>query len=215
MTLAIEKPRRLFWLMGAFLPAFLTANHAEAVTLRLRPPSQIINVGSTAVVGVEISGLGDFQSPSLSGFGLEVTFNPSIVSFQNLTFGYPVLGDLLAPTSFQTVTTPTTVLVSFSEISAADAATLNALQPSSFILGSLNFTGTSAGISPLTLSVSPDGLLDENLDFLTVTDIQQANITVNDNPNTTTPEPTTNFLTFLVLFLFGIYQKKKTSNLKP
>lgn len=74
MTLAIEKPRRLFRLMGAFLPAFLTANQAEAVTLRLRTPSQIINVGSTAVVGVEISSLGDFQSPSLSGFGLEVTF---------------------------------------------------------------------------------------------------------------------------------------------
>jgi hypothetical protein len=62
--------------------------------------------------------------------------------------------------------------------------------------------------------VSPDGLLDEDLDFLTVTEIQQANITVNDNPNTTTPEPTTNFLTFLGVLLFGIYKQKKPSNLK-
>jgi hypothetical protein len=48
------------------------------------------------------------------------------------------------------------------------------------------------GTSPLNLAISLDGLLDENLDFLNVSTIEQASITVNNPTNIIIPEPPNN-----------------------
>jgi hypothetical protein len=170
----------------------LVAPSTQAISLRLLPPSQNIDLGTTATVSVEISDLGHFAAPSLSGFGLEATFDSNIITFQSLQFGDPILGDLLNPIAFQSITNANTNLVIFSEISAADAAILNNNQPSSFIIARLNFQGMTPGTSPLNLAISLDGLLDENLDFLNVSTIEQASITVNNPTNIIIPEPPNN-----------------------
>ncbi len=115
--------------------------------------SATIGTGGAATVDLNISGLNPGQA--LGAFDVTVSFNPSLLGLASETFGDPVLGgDQLDPEGlgvFSNVNTGSGS-VEFQDLSLDDASALTALQPSSFTLATVTFSGVSAGTSALTVS---------------------------------------------------------------
>ena len=139
--------RKLLLLLILMCSTVLVAGQALAVTVSLDPVSQTIVPGGTAMVDLNISGLGDFTAPSLGAFDLDVTFDNSIVSFTDVTFGTflgdPGLGEAIALVDFSTG--------GLLELSLLSSITLDAIQPAGFTLATLEYTGIGVGTSPLNL----------------------------------------------------------------
>ncbi|BAY73412.1 hypothetical protein NIES23_62400 (plasmid) [Trichormus variabilis NIES-23] len=166
--------KNAFWSLAlgiGLLSPTITTGAAQAVSLKLLPAVQTVNVGDSLNIDVEISELGDLQSPSLSAFDLNLFFDHTILRFNSFSFGDPSKGDLVGLTENTRTTDLQTSLglVSFAEVSLDDADKLNNIQPASFILGRANFTAVRVGSSQLTLAVAVDGLLDENTTPLLLT----------------------------------------------
>jgi len=135
------------------------------ISLSFEPSSQVIGLGELADVGIRISGLGSSSAPSLGAFDLGVSFDSSILSFNSLTFGDPVLGDqldLLGLGSFSRFDGSVPGLVDLFELSLDSVADLDSLQADSFILAILTFTGIGLGISDLLLSLDPPNALGDS-----------------------------------------------------
>lgn len=185
------KANKLYFLGACSLVSVIFATQpVGALSLNLLPALQSVSVGDAVAVKVEISDLGNFQAPSLSGFDLDVSFDPSVLIFNTVTFGDPTLGDLvnLSNTTGLTSVTPSLGMVNFAEVSLDSDTALNAAQPSSFILATLNFKALTAAInSPINLSVKD--LSDENTNSLTVAGTPGgASVTVTSSP-VKIPEP--------------------------
>jgi len=116
---------------------------AVSVTLTLVPSSQTINISETATADLLISGLGEFASPSLGAFDIELIFDDSIFAFNSESFG-SLLG-----TSIQGVDTSTPGVAGLYEVSLEGVSTLDALQPGSILLAILKFDSIGVGTSPL------------------------------------------------------------------
>jgi hypothetical protein len=127
----------------------ITPPAAKAVTISVDPVAQTIGVGGTAVVNLTIAGLGTLAAPSLGGWWLQLTYDPAIVGITlgDVAFG-PHLGisDTFGSSAGGGV-------VELYELSFEDTATLNSLQPDSFTLATLSFTGLTVGTSALTLEL--------------------------------------------------------------
>src|SRR5262249_52890174 len=61
------------------------ASEARAVSLALTPASSVAAVGGSVAIAIEIAGLGNGAPPTLSSFDLDVSFDPSVLSFQSAT----------------------------------------------------------------------------------------------------------------------------------
>jgi len=123
-------------------------SQAQAVvSLSLEPVLQSIGVGGPASVNLVISGLGNLASPSLGGFDIDLSYDPGVVFASSLTFG--TLLDLGSSGSFRGSDISTPGLVHLDEVSFESADDLNAAQPDSFTLATLDFTGVGPGLSPL------------------------------------------------------------------
>ena len=153
--------RRLVLSVVLTMSILLSSVSAMAITIGFMPADQIVNVGTPVSVGLTISGLADFTAPSLSTFDLDVIFNPSILAFNSVVFGDPVLGDQLVvfglggnPTS-ASVTTPGTL--NLFELSLDLPDDLNNLQAGSFTLAMLTFNTLALGTSPLSISINALG----------------------------------------------------------
>jgi len=122
---------------------------SHALMLSLEPSAPSIGVGGTALVDLNISGLGNGAAPSLGAFYAEITFDDSIVSFDSVVYG-SLLGDT-DPSAFETdiMTTPGVGEVSLDEFSFLWDFELDALQPEDFTLATLSFIGLAEGVSPL------------------------------------------------------------------
>jgi hypothetical protein len=122
------------------------------IIVSLEPSSQSISVGSPVSVNLVISGLGDHTSPSLGAFALDVTYNPLVLSVA----GVGGLGNELAGLPGATVGSgfPSAGVFSVYAVSFESSGDLLSNQPSSFLLGVLEFTGISAGISALGVTGS-------------------------------------------------------------
>src|SRR5688500_18685998 len=68
---------------------------AQTISLELVPSAQQVAIGNQVTVEIRIAGLGDGTGPALGTFDLDITFNPTILSFSGLTFGDPNVGDQL------------------------------------------------------------------------------------------------------------------------
>lgn len=121
-----------------------------AAQLSFSPSAATILEGDTLAVDLEISGLGDFASPSLGAFKTDILFDDAILDFDSVVYG-ALLGDP-DPLSFETdiVTTTGAGLVTLDEFSFLFDFELDALQPETFSLATLNFTGQAVGTSALT-----------------------------------------------------------------
>lgn len=71
--------KALFFLFTLGLFVLLHGSFAHAISLSIVPSPQSVGVGGSVSVDLTISGLGNFASPSLSTFDLDVTFNPAIL----------------------------------------------------------------------------------------------------------------------------------------
>jgi len=137
---------RLLWIG---LVGILLAPEARAVSLALTPVSSLAAVGGNVAIAIEISGLGDHTTPTLSSFDLDISFDPTLLSFQSATFG-SALG-----TGFDVFTSAAPIGPGSIDVAAAsllDSTTLDASQPGSFTLATLIFQAIAPGVSPLAIA---------------------------------------------------------------
>ncbi len=81
--------------LALFASLLFPAGSATAIEISLTPSTPTITLGDTVNLDLNITGLGDFSPQSLGVFDLDVTFDSSILGFNNAVFGDPVLGDQL------------------------------------------------------------------------------------------------------------------------
>ena len=129
----------------------LWASPVVAATIALTPDVVTVTPGETIDVAAIISGLGNGVPPSVGAFDLDVSFNPSLLTPTDVTFG-PFLGNeslLEAITGFSFATPG---IVEFAEVSLLPTTDLDALQPDSFQLATLSFVGVGHGTTALLFS---------------------------------------------------------------
>jgi len=147
--------------------------------------TQDVPLGSPATVDLVISGLGNYTSPSLGVFDLDILYDPTILSFSSYTLG-PYLGEAWDLSWGEVMPGD----VNLAELSLLLPDELNSLQPSSFTLASLTFDTLSLGTSNLELSIYALG--DEWGDPFPLIATESGNVNV-----TSVPEPAT--LTYLLI----------------
>jgi hypothetical protein len=182
------KQTKLFLQIGAVLAA-LTMPTSAAV-LSVSPVSQTINVGDTALVNIDVSGLGNGAAPALAAFtGILIGYDGGLLTPTTVTFsnrlgdsGNPIetllLSNLFFPGAVQ--------LDGASFLTAAELYALQTSPGGTFTLATIAFQGIAAGLSNVTLTFG--SLSDENgLDIMTST--TGGLITVNGT--SAVPEPST------------------------
>ena len=177
--------RWLIGLPGFVLAVLLASAPASAVTIGLAPAAQTVSVGDPVTLDLVIAGLGPPPGPaSLSGFDVDVTFIPAVLTFSSVAFG-PFLGVtfslfpgcILAGDDACIVAEGLTGpgVLDVAELSLLfPGALLDALQPAAFTLATLTFTAAGPGTSPLVLTIDsladstdpPDGPLPLAADIL-------------------------------------------------
>jgi len=125
---------------------------ANAVTLSVVPESASVDVGSTFIVDIMASGLQDGVAPSIGAFDLDLNYNPSLLSFNSVTFGSGL--DVLGFGDIKDSGAITAGKVNAFEVSLDSVEELNLLQPGTFRLFYLTFNAVAAGTSALQLSVN-------------------------------------------------------------
>jgi hypothetical protein len=157
--------KKLSWLsMLVGVIGLLRATPALAISLDFVPAAQTVLPGQLVTVDIVISGLGAGGTPSVGAFDLDVSFDATILSPLDVTFG-PFLGD---PSFFEALTSFTFSpgVVDFAEVSLLSVAALDARQSASFILATLSFDTLAMGMSPLTFSqIIVDDAFGQKLDI--------------------------------------------------
>ena len=196
--------KKLIILLVAFLMLVLcNAAVSQAVTLSFDPDFQGVLLGNQVDVNVVISGLGDGEAPSLGGFDLDIGFDQTILAFDSVTFGDPVLGDQLDLfiLGSDTATTPGVGTVNLYELSFDSVADLNYDQAAIFTLATLTFRTLALGTSSLDISFYE---LSDAYGDLLMADLESGSINVN-----AIPEPATLFLLGTGLAGIGFLRKKR------
>jgi len=124
--------------------AVLGGAPAGAVTLSLAPSAQDVAVGGSFDLELVVAGLGDGAPPSLGGFDVALSFDPSLLSLDSVSIG-SYLGDETLFESFSDIVFGAGS-VGIAQTSFLDAFSLD-LQPGSFTLASLSFTALAPGTS--------------------------------------------------------------------
>lgn len=188
----------------------LVGSSAYGVSLQLVSSSSNITVGQMVDVAVVVSDLGNQSAPSLSYYDLDINFDSSLLSFNNISFGDPVSGNQLNLSGLGTV--PTSILrvnaLSIAEGSGDSDTVLDTQQLGSFTIATLSFQGIGIGNSPLSLTVTE--LLDSQVDSLMVDSL--TGTSVNITPAATqTPESSMNVGVLGLVILAGISLLKPSS----
>lgn len=143
--------RRWIWATVALCAAFLGSERATAVSLALSPAAQAVATSGAVDVDIVISDLGSGAAPTLAAFDLDVSFDPAVLSFLSLDFGVDLgVPGLDALTSAGLLAGP--VRVDLAATSLLASATLDAQQPTSFVLATLHFIALAPGTSALTIT---------------------------------------------------------------
>ena len=141
--------KKLTWIFMVVATAAVLQPETSSGIVRLdivslpAPPGQV-------VVDIVISGLGSGVPPSVGTFDLDVSFDPSILSPTNVTFG-PFLGD---PDLAEALTNSNFLpgVVDFAELSLLSPSELDVLQPGAFSLATLAFDTLGPGSSPFVFT---------------------------------------------------------------
>ena len=155
------KKKLFLGIMLALLMLFGTAESQASIAtpdIGFDPVTQDVALGNSANVNLYFSQVVDIVS--LGAFDLDISFDPSILSFSSVTFGDPVLGDQLDIFGLGSVTgsdASTPGIFNLFEFSLDDPLDLENLQAGSFILATLTFDTLTSGTSPLSLSVNAIG----------------------------------------------------------
>jgi hypothetical protein len=150
------------WLVAACgaLFTFAAAPAAQAITLSLAavaPTPGTVFVGNSIFMEVRVSGLTSPGAPSISAFDLDLSFDATRVGFVGLTFN--TLGMTTCTPATWTAACDAYVnlltsagLVTFAATSLLDPATINASQPASGALATLEFLATGAGTAAFSFA---------------------------------------------------------------
>jgi hypothetical protein len=141
--------KALFLLILICLLAFTV--QSWALGLSIEQSSQSIGVGDTAFVDVNISGLTARGPLTLRAFVLDITYDNNILAFDSVEFG-TLLGDpdpMSNKTRIFVDDFTNSGVVKLDERSLLSPYQLDAIQPDSFTLATLAFTGTSSGSSAI------------------------------------------------------------------
>lgn len=114
---------------------------AAPIEISIEPESQVLSVGSSFEVDIEISGL---DTADLGGFDFDLEFDPAVIGYQS----YTISSDLLDPFDL-TFDDGADGILSLSAVSLA--FDLGA-QLDDFTLATVSFDSIQPGTSPLTLS---------------------------------------------------------------
>ncbi|MGK7956696.1 MAG: cohesin domain-containing protein [Crocosphaera sp.] len=189
------------------LPLLTLVQSVNAVTLDLLPETQGVTVGQPVIVDVQISELGNGMTPSVGGFNLELSYDPAVLSFNDLTFsGLIDLSNLES----QSVDSSTPGTLVFGDVSLDSPEDLNAAQPDNFSLANIEFISGGVGInSPLSLTIIE--LVDENFAPFDSVEQNDALVTVT-SATTQVPESDLGLMGWGVLLAlsWGIRKKKQS-----
>ena len=166
-----------------------------SITFSLDSAVQSVALGSSATLTLDVAGLGN--GTALGAYDLLVSFDPTVLSFDNVTFGTDLDPDGFGP--FQIVT-PGPGSVDLFEVSLDPDTDLLALQPDAFTIATivLDTLSISAG-SPVTLSENAIGDQDGN-DISGESALNNAAVTVT-GASSSTPEPGTTILLSAGMFV--------------
>lgn len=140
---------RLLTAVATVAAVAASATSSEAINVTLTPASQTVSPGDSFEVYLGISGLGDYEAPSLGGYDLTVDFDAGVLSYNWTTFQNN-LGVVFGSLEFDTPGVGTVELFGVSFDTAYD---LDLLQPGAFSIATLSFTAVAEGQSVLDLSV--------------------------------------------------------------
>ena len=131
------------------LSVLMLLEPVNAVTLDLLPDTQSVTVGQPVSIDVQISELGNGTPPSVGGFNLELNYDPTVLTFNDLTFS-----GLIDLSNFGTQSidssTPGTLL--FGEVSLDIPEDLNTAQPDTFTLANIDAAAIEKDLeSPFTI----------------------------------------------------------------
>lgn len=149
----------------------VTAQTQSGVTLSVDPASQQVNLGTPASVSIDIAGLD--ANTALGAFGVDVTFNPGILSFSSVTFGNQL--NLGNSGSIQTINNLGSGVEEFIEVSLASDLSS---QLKAFSLVTLNFATIGVGTSVVDLSFPAFGGLSDQGGFALAATLNDGSIEV-------------------------------------
>jgi hypothetical protein len=200
------------WILGSIITVLIAfiALPVNAILISIEPSTQDIILGTqpTVDVDVTISGLGDGDTPSLSLYDLDISYDSAVLGFSSVVFGDPVLGNQLDLFGFGSVQdfVPGSGVVNILEISEDFPLDLIDLQAPSFTLASLTFDILGAGVSPFAIDILDLG---DELGELLLADVSDGSVTVSSDQAAPVPEPATILLMVSGLFGMGVFGRKK------
>ena len=142
-----------------------------AAVIEFAPAMQTVTVGDTVLVDLNISDLNDASAPSLGVFDLDVSFDPTLLSFSNVVYGDADLGDQLDFSGLGAYyeTSADAGAVNLYGLSFDAPDSLDTQQATEFTLARLTFESLQIGTSVLGVSIVDLGDADGNpLDATTV-----------------------------------------------
>tara|TARA_R110002049_G_scaffold259252_1_gene435026 strand:- start:3085 stop:3669 length:585 start_codon:yes stop_codon:yes gene_type:complete len=141
--------------------ALLQSPLSHAALIQLQPGSTIAGPGDTVSLDLVVSGLGNFTPVSLGAFDIGIGFDSSVLSFGGYTLG-SFLGDIGLAEAIDASFGGLVGEVNVGEVSLLSAVSLDALQPSEFLLATLDFNvialseGATTQLSVLSGSLLAD-----------------------------------------------------------
>ena len=144
--------RKVFSLLVAMVLTVICSTPGVCFSVSLIPDFQTVGVDEMAMFDLNISGLGDYESPSLGAFDVDIIYDQSVLDFKLQSV---VFSDFLGPSNQFVSLFPGRVWLG--EVSLISATQLNDLQPAAFTIVSFSFLGlnadnTSILFSPVTMS---------------------------------------------------------------
>lgn len=195
------------WIAGPLgLVLLLVCARAEAVSIGLAVSDLSLLPGEQVTVDVVVAGLGAGAAPTVSGFDLDLDFGAPTLSLVNVAFGSGLGtgGQVLNSTSLLSAS-----VVDLAAVSLLASATLDAQQPTSFVLATLTFQAVSPGFSALviTQSILADTSALPGGNQLVLDSISGASIVV-------TPEPGTLLLIGVGTGLLGVRRHARSTAIR-
>jgi hypothetical protein len=199
---AVNFKKRIIAIICLFASVGILPVQATVISLEGTSPEVEVNNWIDIQVWVR-----DLNTDIISGFDIDITFDDSVLTFDESSFG-TLLGDNI--NSFQsTVLTGNTINVA--EVSLLFDSELQLLQASSdFMLASLRFWGTAVGLGGASITMTD--VVGENFTSLQVDIGQFFSITVIPDPSRQVPEPSSWTLGLIALLLMILHTKKTKTN---